>query len=542
MASRSYGLDSSLWLLFRLTAIRDLEKFLTHLVSIPGVITLCLSICFFCGFSTPVSEKDLSTFHSVGGYVLFFAILLLARFGLDGRTIHFSQEQNQFLMSSPLIDKKIILFRLLESLLHNFYLAVFFSLLVGVFNTPRLEAFFKIYPVLCLTQLVPLTLNSLVQRKNVKYVKLASAIIDLILPILFALGSLWLAGFVFHVELLTSTALGFLGRLRLALSPLFLVTDAFLTQGIDNSTICFISGLSFCLICVGIVINFLDIRDDRFIECGERAIQRSERQFQNGSILQTKWKPKSMLPDFPKWGGIGPVFWKKANEYSQNIFLLMIFIGIVVCTHGFNVFILSKGWSLKKVDFSTIQLWETLFTGLMFSIFVTTTDFRADISKLEYLKSLPLRSARVVVGQTLMSTICIFSLIAFSSVLDGVVYVHYFPNSPIPIAPFQTAPLGLPIGALFSTVFSAINLFFPHSTIGKRSSVTLLNGILSSIGTYLLFGFIGWAVVFSGSLDKSYGSTGAISILLPMLSVSLLSYAGFVLATKAYDRFDVSGV
>src|SRR5262249_11754461 len=109
------------------------------------------------------------------------------------------------------------------------------------------------------------------------------------------------------------------------------------------------------------------------------------------------------LPMPPRLGGVGPVVWRQLLVVSRSFLPLLLLlalggvsISIALATrHG------DEGESLAR-----------MLAGMLvgFPVFLTPTvlcDFRGDVDRMEILKSMPIRSAYLAVGQLLAPTLVV---------------------------------------------------------------------------------------------------------------------------------------
>jgi hypothetical protein len=542
MLSRNYALPSSLLLLLQLDIVGSWKKVIRGMVSLPGLFVISFSTYYLFFSSTNVFADWCSIASAVGGFVLFLLVLILVNLGLAGKTMYFSEADTQFLMTEPLSDRDLLSYRLIQHILQNFYIAVGLSLFIGHPSGSSIDVFLRIYPMLCAIGLIPLAVCSVPQKGYKKLVRFSTMFINIVFSFLLILGGAWSLGFVFAISHFTTFASVILPWVYKALAPFIWTNNLLFSPGIQISIFFFLVGSIVCLICALVSLRYTDIRHDSFLANGRETILKQETLSRNGLVFRPNRALEINQPDFKNLDGLGPILWKKLREQSRNVALLLIFCGICLLFQAFNVILYSKGLGHGKLNTSLLgRMWETQFMALLFAIMTASTDFKSDIQKLEFLKSLPLRSSKVVLGQTLISALSVFVLLVFASVIDGITYNHYFLDSSAS-STFKTLLWGFPISALYSTGLGTVCLLFPSSGVEKRNENKFYQPFISILVSYALFSMVGVTIWWSSLWDKSHGNSGVFATLVPLLIISLAAFFSFRLEVRVYERFDISRI
>ncbi len=133
----------------------------------------------------------------------------------------------------------------------------------------------------------------------------------------------------------------------------------------------------------------------------ERAYARLERLRRGGpttAALLGWGKARLSVPSLPHWGGVGPLAWRQLTTALRAPWALAV---VVIVMGVFLVPSLAEGPRRATAALDT-GLTITLFVAV--AIFVPPLlpfDFRGDIDRMEVLKTLPVPSWRLVVGQLL---------------------------------------------------------------------------------------------------------------------------------------------
>ncbi|HEV3116990.1 MAG TPA: putative ABC exporter domain-containing protein, partial [Gemmataceae bacterium] len=162
------------------------------------------------------------------------------------------------------------------------------------------------------------------------------------------------------------------------------------------------SGL--CLAVNAVVVLVIMTLDAQYLEtaaaASERVYVRLQRLRRGG--LASAWasasKARFSLPSFPWCGGVGPIAWRQMLAAVRGLRGLLIFMVIVSSMAGWPL-LLSP--SDDRADSArTIGAASAILTMSVFMLpLLLTFDFRGDVDRIDVLKSLPIASSRLVIGQ-----------------------------------------------------------------------------------------------------------------------------------------------
>ncbi len=129
-------------------------------------------------------------------------------------------------------------------------------------------------------------------------------------------------------------------------------------------------------------------------------------------------KARFAVPDFPFWGGVGPVLWRQLTTASRGLGRLALALAVV------GAFLVVP--ALAKGDEPDGRATGAVFSGLIvwLTVFLTQLvpfDFRGDVDRIAALKSLPLAAWRLTLGQ-LLAPVLIVTAVQWSA-LAAVAYV-----------------------------------------------------------------------------------------------------------------------
>ena len=154
------------------------------------------------------------------------------------------------------------------------------------------------------------------------------------------------------------------------------------------------------------------------------------------------------LPSLPRLGGVGPLAWRQLTGAVRTARTSLIVLGMA--TAGAAPFIRRFFQTDALPPVLGIAGWLTLFTTNLLRF-----DFRGDLEQIDALKSLPLRSWAVVLGE-LAAPVTILSSLHFL-LLIGLSIVE--PNHRMIAA--SAAIVVIPLNLLFSLIENLIFLLFP---------------------------------------------------------------------------------
>src|SRR5207302_647442 len=127
-----------------------------------------------------------------------------------------------------------------------------------------------------------------------------------------------------------------------------------------------------------------------------------------GILSHTTAKPRARLPDLPCWGGIGPLAWRHMQSVVRRRSLLYLFILLPLGEFFLGTFLVHQMQGQAGADASVraLPLAGLLVLQSLFVSAIYAHDFRSDYDRMEVLKTLPIRSANVVLGQVLTPVLC----------------------------------------------------------------------------------------------------------------------------------------
>lgn len=110
------------------------------------------------------------------------------------------------------------------------------------------------------------------------------------------------------------------------------------------------------------------------------------------------------LPDLPYWGGAGPVLWRQLTTAARGPGRLILALGLVtvIFASSFPKTVSENNPNAGGIVLGGIIVWLTIFLTPLVPF-----DFRGDVDRIATLKSLPLASWRISIGQLLAPVIIV---------------------------------------------------------------------------------------------------------------------------------------
>jgi hypothetical protein len=246
------------------------------------------------------------------------------------------------------------------------------------------------------------------------------------------------------------------------------------------------------------------------------------------------------LPRFPRLAGAGPVAWRQSMGLVRNpggaaLYLGILALPLVVISGLQPSFGLTENPEISQRLFSSTLLMTFVFLSIVMSGNLTF-DFRIDVDRMPLLKSLPISSLALAVGQTLPVAV-------FTTVIQWIGMLVMLAVLDVPIRSVALLLLVLPAANWAAiSVENAIFLLFPYRTVpedpgdvgfaGRVLAVMMAKlcvlGLLATMA-----GGLGWAAFFLTD-SRVAAATVAAGVLAGACALVLWVVAW------AFQRFDVA--
>lgn len=489
----------------------------------------------------PPSPESLEKVRGFGTAGLFLLALLNFSFGGG---VYFRPSEIDFLFPAPVSRRDLLLYHHLRTLGLLLLSASWIFLFVGLRNAPiGVFGFFAIFFAF-------LFLNLTTQATGLLFGAVSGGIssrirrVTLFLVLFFAAAGVFLAkdrireGFSFWEMLQTITQTGPVLAVTAPCRPfveLFLADS--LTTGLGWAGVCL-------LMLAGLfqLVVWLDrTYEESAIRSSQRMQQRLDKVRAAGAYSQAPSKKGPfVLPHFPRLGGAGPILWRQGMEALRSWKGILIGGGLMA---AWIVVMLGSRESLHqlpKVGEIPIQLRMFWFALLASFLMVQNLifDFRKDLDRMAYLKSLPISPQALAVGQTGISALIFTGIQALLLLLVGWIWFRGFPESLgwtlLACAPFNWLVVGVQnLGFLIAPHRAMPKSGFDPGFMARMILQTLLRMAALALLAGGVFG-LGW--IFFQIFDESWNAA------LVGAGVALVFFFWLlvVLMGKAFTAFDVS--
>jgi len=412
-----------------------------------GAILLCLWILSLVA-DPSVRRLGPDSLERYGALVLLAYSLVVILVSSSGKAVSFTPAEVNFLFSGPFSRRGLLVYKIITSLALSslsagfmmFLLHAYTRLIVAGFLGLVLAAAF-LHLLSMAVSLAVITLEAHAYNRHRK----------------FALGALFGAALLIVLqatgEAFPQSAGEFLTRaeespvLHLILEPLSWYARAFAAPRVWPDLVHWsLMALAVNGVLAVAVIGF----DTHYLEAasiaGERVYARLQRIRSAGSTVQLFAPVKGVfsLPSLPWWGGLGPIAWRQllaAIRSVKGLLLYLCFCGAVLLW-PFLFEKASRGITNLLGEMTpAIVIMATLFISSIIAF-----DFRADIDRIDVLKSMPIPPYGLAFGQlvtpVILATIFQLFLVAFlAAVWRGIGLLALF--GVIFIVPFNVLLFGV---------------------------------------------------------------------------------------------------
>jgi hypothetical protein len=478
--------------------------------------------------------------ETIGPLVLLGFALLSIGTSMGEVAIYFTPAEVDFLFAAPFSRQELLLYKLRQSIRNAVVAGTLFTLVSSRFAPHILGAWLGcVLAVLfmnALTLAVTLLGQSVTARADTQSRRMVLAAAAA--AILIGLG-LWQALPSFDGQSPLSVAEEFRrsppGRVLLApfeVFPRIVTARSYaaiaLWSGIGAAMVAGLFALA-----IGLDVNYLETAQ----HVSQRLYERlSRRRMGGGAIAATpiRGTARIRVPRLPWLAGVGPNLWRQEMlllRRSQGLMFLIVFVLIAggIAAVGVRQAAPKSEYAMPLLILAGLA-YQSLLAALQLP-----TGFRGDLDRLDWLKSLPLRSAAVVCGQITGAALLLSALQAMillgAWLLVGRGHEVFFAG----------LVLLLPLNWLLFGIENLVFLVFPY----RQTPTTA--GDFQFLGKFLLLSLLKMALA---CLGLAVAAAGAIlylivpSLWLPLTGSLLLllaiDTAILYLATLAYDRFDVS--
>ena len=463
----------ALWLLFRLritgffrrigrnfqTTKGALLTIFTLLILGSWLATTCGGLMVTGNSDGGVSAETLAKIDDYAPFALLAYCLLVIGTSAPATPISFTPAEVQFLFTGPFTRRQLLTYKLINQFLLSIPICVFgsFGLRHFVGSTPR--AFAASFLVFTFLQLFALAVAFVAAAIG----ELAYSRSRKIILLVVVLALAWGAGQALRQEDLAGDSLEALKRVVHSPIVQVIVTPFRWYVRVTTARLFWPDFVKWGGVCLAInagLMTLVYLLDAKYIEAAAAASERRYAKLQRmrssgvlGGASVKAGKVRFSLPMLPWLGGAGPVAWRQLTAATRSYRGLTILL-IAGLAAGIGPAIASA----SDENAAQVLPWMLAGMGLFMSLLLNqffAYDFRADVDRIEVLKTLPIPVWKIVAGQLI--TPVLFAS-GFQVVLIAMIYAVFGQVGYLLLGVVLLAP---PVNLLLAGVDNAIFLTFP---------------------------------------------------------------------------------
>jgi len=465
------------------------------------------------------------------------ALCLLSVLQFGGKTgIHFTGEEIDFLFSGPFTRRELLVYKLLPGMAGALVTALFFSVVFRIYVTSWIAAFVGFWLTMIFVQLFSTAAVLIGQTVAERaYTRFRRAVL---------LAGFGLVGLGLWWGFSNTDQGGLLPLVRqfhdswagmLLLAPFDVFGRAITAETLAPELVCWGSIASIVDLALLALVLRLDVNYmESSIAVNQKIYRRLRQMRRSGGIVWAgKTTARVRLPRLPWLGGAGPIARRQMISAVRSAPGVVIFLLVMIVPMAVVMLATRRGTSQAP---SAIVPFVLVFVTVMFSRMLPF-DFRGDLDQMDWLKSLPLRSAAIAAGQIAVPTLAM--TLFHWLILGGAAVFLAGPRSVLAVAAFYAIPFNFLVFALENLVFLLFPARMTPATPGdlqhmgramvemmvKMLVLVLCCGLAAGLGAiaYLVFG-------------GSWIATVAVSWSVLALQCAILVPC----VAAAYRKFDVS--
>ena len=470
----------------RLHVLARLRAMYRRMRTVKGLVFIILSLLPFLGWlpflflstrtgETPFGDifPGLRAFLGPGGdaphhllslAMLGFFMLMMLSPNNKSLVLIFRPAEIDFLLPGPFTRRQTLVYKITMSSLVYLPASAIFTVFGVVMGANVFACFAGLFLAFCALNLLGLVIDLSAGIVSARMHNAATRTLVLVLGLLIAAAA-WHAASGAHagvVDLIRSLARS--PALRFALAPFdvfsrTITATRFYPEGVLWGSLAL--GINALLFGIALRLD-ADFRDAA-LEASRRFYE-NIRRFQRGGVVSSPGSVRRKLgrvPQLPRWQGAGPIAWHQllSARRGGRRWLLQAAIMAVV---GFVAFVVLRGLRLPEDHeiggFVIVPIagMVGLMTTLLIS-FIVPYDFKGDLDKMFWLKSLPVPSWAVALGQLITPVLAATSLhLVLAAIAAAVMHKPLI----LLIAAFVAPPFNLLMIGLGNAFF----LLFPTRT------------------------------------------------------------------------------
>jgi hypothetical protein len=533
--------NHGLWVLLRLRVWGWLRRLGRSLASVRGVLLIAFgalvffpyAVMWLVGAVRPGQHTE--EVRRYGALVLAaYCVMELLVSSAEG--ISFSMAEVNLLFPAPLSRRQLLAYKLMGTVGTSLLSTVLLTLFLGQYALTFEGAVVGLLLATLFVQLVPITLALLASSLGARaYNRRRKAVLALLaaLAAVALITGLRGRGGSELVEALEQSEVA-----QVVLAPFRWFVHAFTAEELWPDLVQWAAlGLLVNACLVGVVFAL----DAHYLEtsaaASERTYARLQRLRSGGPGLAgapaSGWG-RLRIPALPAWGGIGPVAWRQlvTAARSPRSLLVALFVTAMI---GYTA--LGSSGSPAEPEAAPVMALVIVFMLALFIPQLLPFDFRADIDRMDVLKTLPLPAWRLVVGQLLVPVLLV-------SVLQGLLLLVLATaggrSDPLLLG---GAAFLLPVNFLLFGIDNLLFLLFPTRYVqaGPGDLQTLGRQMVVWLAKLVVFVLVGIVASLLGTVAFLLAGENLIAGTAVVWLVLWGALAGLVpLIALAFRRFDVA--
>lgn len=403
------GLQMRGWLRYLLRSLRTLKGALLALVGVAVFVPWLLALILMPRPGDAVLGHNL---RDAGPALLLLYCFMNVVFSTGERAIYFPPAEVNLLFPGPFGRRELLGYKIVSTLIISLPTALLMSLVLRAYSSWLAASFAGMLLIVLFMQLFSMTINLLAvsvgARLYTRGRKLVAALaVVLAAALLLHVGGSprqWQPEELFH-KLLEAPAW------KIVSWPLRSFFEVITAERLwpdlaQSAALAMLVNLLF----VGVIFAL----DAQYLEAAAAASARIYARMQrlrrggmgSGEGLRRAGTARLSLPLLPWLGGIGPLAWRQlttAARGADRLLLLLIILGVAIGAPMLAT--LRDEQENAVLVLAPVALWLTLFLTTLLPF-----DFRGDIDRVALLKTLPLPSWRLAIGQLLAPVLLMTAL------------------------------------------------------------------------------------------------------------------------------------
>lgn len=535
-------LDPSLRLLLRLRLRSLVRRLGRALWSVQGVVAIVFFACLFIGIMTQLIagalvEREPIATEFIRRYVPIGMALLctLQAFSTHlSRAMHFSPAEVNLLFPAPLGWRQLLLYKLVTVSSSSLATGVFISMFLAQHAHNGTFAMLAGGMTFLFLTCIGLSLRSMITQTRALYRHSAQIIALTPLTIVIIAAASNMHVYAEHGGLALAQAIADADPVRWVSAPFAVYVAAFTAEPMHVFLQELSLGVVLLLIPLGVLFHLPPAQLETVAAESERIAGEVQRARVRGSVIRNPQRAARLrVPPLPWWKGSGPMIHRQLTTMLRTGRSVLVVGGLIPAGTCLAVIFMAHTDGSGRLSYSLVPL---LFVMVLFVIPVNLRyDFRGDIDQIGWIRSLPLGSWSLVIGQlavpVLVNTVIVWLMLAAFALGDA---RHVAWGAP---ALLLAPPLVLLNIALDNATFLA----YPTHNLGAG-----LSDIASMTRNFMatMLRMLGLVVAGSAALGVGLGSYAILrSLPVAVVLAALVLTAGAVAALQilrwSYKRFDV---